>query len=111
MKNGERAGRGRRLAVGAICLALGTLLLWLHAYTYADSYLAEGLRRLTALERDLPGREYRQARGRRSNSAQQVLVFTQRLVARGSNRRLSQRYRADGADAQQVVAGRHRSHA
>src|SRR5271166_4949396 len=53
MKNGEGAGRGRRLAVGAICLALGTLLLRLHAYTYADSYLAEGLRRLTALERDL----------------------------------------------------------
>jgi len=53
MKNGEGAGRGRRLAVGTICLALGTLLLRLHAYIYADTYLAEGLRRLTALERDL----------------------------------------------------------
>jgi len=53
MKNGEPAGRGRRMALAAIRLAVGTLLLRLHAYTYADTYLAQAYRRLTALERDL----------------------------------------------------------
>ncbi len=111
MKNGERAGRGRRLAVGAICLALGTLLLWLHAYTYADTYLAEGLRRLTALERDL--REGSIAKPEEGDPiARNKFWFSRKgWSLRGSNRRLSQRYPADGADAQQVVAGRHRSHA
>ncbi len=61
MNHGERHGAGsRRLALCAVCLAIATLLLWVHAYSQADNYQTERYRRSGAVHHASP--EARSAR-------------------------------------------------